>query len=227
MTAQPTGEGLLYVASNVAPEVYGPFTEWCDTVHHFDTMRIDGFLSMRRFEQVDAVLAPGETEFRLLTLYQVAQPGDADFSTPAYARHLASYAPPPPGVAETTTYERTIFRRLVPSPGSQPVGAAVVTLLARAPADDAAVVPALEAVVTAAGRVAGFLGACVVGEEGSPGAPVARWAVIVDVEDVDSGRALLDAVSPLEVGGRRSSLQLFRQVFPAAGVLLRDRQVLA
>jgi hypothetical protein len=227
MTAQPTGEGLLYVASNVAPEVYGPFTEWCDTVHHFDTMRIDGFLSMRRFEQVVGVLAPGEEEFRLLTLYQVAEPGDADFSTPAYARHLASYAPAPPGVAETTTYERTILRRLAPSPGSQPVGAAVVTLLVRTSPSDGDVVPALEAVVTAARTVAGLLGACIAVEEGSHGSPVARWAVIIDVEDVHAGRAVLEALSPLDVGGRRSSLQLFRQVFPKAGVLLRDRQVVA
>ena len=109
ITDQPIGKGVLYVLSTVEPQAYQPFTDWCNTIHHFDTMRIEGFLSLRRFELVSGVVAPGVTDYQLLTLYQVADPGDADFSTEAYQHHTATYTPPPDGVVGHIIFERGVF----------------------------------------------------------------------------------------------------------------------
>jgi hypothetical protein len=210
---QPIGTAVLYVSSNVEPDVLPAFNDWCDSVHHFDTMRIEGFLSLRRFELVEGA-ADGDTpEFRLLTLYQVAEPGDAAFDTPSYARHTASYAPPPPGVVDHITFERTVYERVRPGPtGTQPVGEFCVTLVG----DDGRW---LEDAAGLATMLPGVLNAHRVAND-------ARGALLVDVADVDAGRAVLAALGEVEHAGRRRSLQLFRQVFPPSGVLLRDRQVL-
>src|ERR1019366_7628684 len=84
---QLIGAAVLYVSSNVAPAFHAAFSEWCDTIHHFDTMRIEGFLSLRRFELVEGSADGDAPEFGVLTLYQVASANDADFDTPSYARH--------------------------------------------------------------------------------------------------------------------------------------------
>lgn len=207
---QPIGAAVLYVSSNVAPEVHAAFSEWCDTIHHFDTMRIEGFLSLRRFELVDGMTDGDAPEFRLLTLYQVERAGDADFSTPSYARHTATYTPPPPGVTDHITFERTVYERVGGrGSGTQPVGSALVTLVG---ADG-------EWLDDAAARVAGRAGVLnthrVAGEAGG--------VLLVDVTDVDAGRPVLAALREVDGGGRRRSVQLFGQVFPERGVLVRDR----
>ena len=129
ITQQPIGRAVLYVSSNVRTEVHDAFNAWCNSIHHFDTMRIEGFLSLRRFELVSGVVAPGITDYQLLTLYQVADPGDADFSTEAYQHHTATYTPPPDGVVGHIIFEREVFARAeAPAKATQPVGSAVVSL---------------------------------------------------------------------------------------------------
>src|SRR4051812_23109509 len=80
---QPVGGAVLYVSSRVAPEAHKAFSEWCDAVHHFDTMRVDGFLSLRRFERL-ALVGDAAEGFPLLTLYQVEDAIAADPSGPSY-----------------------------------------------------------------------------------------------------------------------------------------------
>ena len=129
ITDQPTGKGVLYVLSTVAPEAHQPFSEWCNTIHHFDTMRIEGFLSLRRFELVAGVVAADVPDYQLLTLYQVTDPGNADFTTESYRQHTATYTPPPDGVVDHITFEREVFTRVVDSRGqTQPVGSACVCI---------------------------------------------------------------------------------------------------
>ncbi len=209
---QPIGTAVLYVSSNVAPEVIAAFNEWCDTVHHFDTMRVEGFLSLRRFELVDGMTDGDTPEFRLLTLYQVAKPGDAAVDTPSYARHTATYTPAPPGIVDRITFERTVYERVgTTDADTQPVGAACVTLVG----EDG---QWLEDAARVAAAIPGVLNAHHVASD-------ERGALLVDVEDVAAGRNALAALGSVDHGGRRRSLQLFRQVFPAHGVLLRERKV--
>jgi hypothetical protein len=51
--------------------------------------------------------------------------------------------------------------------------------------------------------------------------------LFVDVETRDDGAKALSSLDEVEHRGSRRSLQLFEQVYPEAGVLVRDRQVLA
>jgi hypothetical protein len=215
ITDQPIGRGVLYVSSNVRPEAHAAFTEWCDSIHHFDTMRIDGFLSLRRFELVDGITEPGAHEYRLLTLYQVNDPGDADFSTPAYQQHTATYAPPPDGVTDGIEFERHVLRRRgdPPNGATQPVGRACVSLVG---VDG----PWLADAVSVATGCDGALNAYVADGD-------AFAVLLVDVETAEQGAAVLSALSGVPHGGSRRSLQLFAQVFPNAGVLVRDRVVVA
>jgi hypothetical protein len=209
---QPIGNAVLYVSSNVAPEAHARFSEWCDTIHHFDTMRIEGFLSLRRFELVEGVTDGDTTEFRLLTLYQVAEAGNADFSTPSYAQHTATYTPPPDGVTDHITFERTVYERVgARTADSQPVGAACVTLVG----EDGDWLAEAAAAVT--GRPGVLNAHRVAGEAGG--------VLLVDVEDVDAGRAALAVVAGVDHGGRRRSAQLFAQVYPSSGVLVRDHRL--
>jgi hypothetical protein len=209
---QPIGTAVLYVSSNVAPSVHAAFSDWCDRIHHFDTMRIDGFLSLRRFELVEGTTDGGTPEFRLLTLYQVAKAGDAAFDTPSYAAHTATYAPPPPGVVDHIAFERTVYERVDPGKATtQPVGEACVTLVG----EDG---PWLAEALDVARAVPGVLGAYRVAAHGA-------GVLLADVVDVAAGRAALAALSEVDHGGKRRSLQLFGQVFPARGVLVRDREV--
>jgi hypothetical protein len=212
VTDQPIGRAVLYVVSNVRPEAHAAFTHWCDSIHHFDTMRIDGFLSLRRFELVDGSVEPGEREYRLLTLYQVADAGDADFSTPAYQQHTATYAPPPEGVTDGIEYERHVLRRREHTDrASQPVGDACISVVG---VDG----PWLKDAAARAAGCDGTLNAYVV--DGDDCA-----VLLVDVESREQGAAVLSALSDVPHGGCRRSLQLFAQVFPRTGVLARDRVV--
>jgi hypothetical protein len=208
---QPIGTAVLYVSSRVRPEVADAFDTWCDTVHHFDTMRIDGFLSLRRFELVEGLVGDGVVEYPLLTLYQVEKAGDADFSTPSYAHHSATYTPPPPGVVDGIEFERAVYERDdVSGARTQPVGSACVTLIGTPG-------PWIADAQSDASRSPGVLNSYVVtGDE--------RSVLLIDVEDEHQGRELFARLAPLDHAGGRRSLQLFRQVFPAAGVLLRDRE---
>jgi hypothetical protein len=175
-------------------------------------MRIDGFLSLRRFELVDAV-GPASA-FDLLTLYQVADPADADFGSPAYLRHSASYTRPPAVVDGAVSFERTIYRRAEPWPEpTQPVGAAVLT----ASGGDAADAAPLRRMLTDAVGHPGVLAAYLL----EPAQAGAGPALVIDAVDVATGAEALAQLVP-DPGVR---LALFRQVFPAAGVLLRDRVV--
>lgn len=211
VTQQPTGRAVLYVSSDVAPDVFDAFSTWCDTIHHFDTMRIDGFLSLRRFQLVDGVVDNDGPAFSTLTLYQIEDAENANFSTPAYMHHSATYTPPPDGVVDGITFERTIYGREQPSPSdTQPVGAACVTLVG---ADGAW----LDAAASAVRDTPGFLNAYRVAND-------ERAVLFVDVDDVDAGRAVLAKLRTFGVGAERRSVQLFHQVFPAEGVLLRDRR---
>lgn len=210
---QPIGTAVLYVLSTVEPEAFPSFSEWCDTIHHFDTMRVDGFLSMRRFVLLDGSSADGVADFDLLTLYQVEQSEHADFSTPSYARHSASYTPPPPGVVDHITFERTVYERAdVPDSTTQPVGGACVALVGEEG-------PWLSAAADASAVLPGFLNAYRVSN-------TERSLLLVDVENDEAGRAVLAATAAIDHHGARQSVRLFTQVFPATGVLLRDRAFL-
>src|SRR5688572_28223838 len=214
ITEQPIGRAVLYVSSNVAPEAHRAFSQWCDSIHHFDTMRIDGFLSLRRFELVTGTTAPGTPEYRMLTLYQVADARDADFSTPSYEQHTATYSPPPDGVVDHITYERQVLDRV------EDTGAAV-QLVGRA-------------CISAVGEDGAWIDEAAALTGGCPGVLQAhrvegagRAVLLVDVEAVDDGRRVLDAISTVDHGGSLRSLQLFEQVFPPVGVLGRDRKFLS
>jgi hypothetical protein len=215
VTEQPIGNAVLYVSSNVRPEVHGAFSEWCDSIHHFDTMRIEGFLSLRRFEFVKGSVAAGVKEFGLLTLYQVADAQNADFSTPAYQEHTATYTPPPEGVTDGIEYERHVLMRAQrPAPGTtQSVGEACISVVGQPGAW-------LDDVMATVGRCDGVLGAHRVDGED-------RSIVLIDLENVDDGDAALAALDAIPDEGRRGAVQLFRQVFPESGVLVRDREILA
>jgi hypothetical protein len=208
---QPIGTAVLYVSSSVRPEVVEAFNTWCDTVHHFDTMRIDGFLSLRRFELVEGHGAGDVTRYPLLTLYQVEKVGDADFNTPSYAHHSATYTPPPPGVVDGIEFERTVYEREdVSGARTQPVGAVCITVLS----------PTATATTEAraiASRSPGVLNAYVVKDD-------QRSVLLIDVEHEHEGRALFAELAQADSRGERS-VHLFRQVFPPDGVLLRDREI--
>jgi hypothetical protein len=211
-TQQPTGRAVLYVSSNVAPDVFDAFSNWCDTIHHFDTMRIEGFLSLRRFQLLDGVVDSGGPEFATLTLYQVEEPSNADFSTPAYVHHSATYTPPPDGVVDGITFDRTIYERDQPSPGNtQSVGAACVTLVG---ANGLWLDEAAKSVEHAPGVLNIYR---VANDE--------RSVLFVDVDDEVSGRVVLSRLQAFDAGAKRQSVQLFNQVYPTYGVLLRDREL--
>lgn len=213
VTQQPTGGAVLYVSSNVAPDVFDAFSEWCDRVHHFDTMRIDGFLSLRRFQLVDGVVDGDAPVFGTLTLYQIEDAANADFSTPAYQHHSATYTPPPDGVVDGITFERTIYVRDARSTGdAQPVGTACITLVGAAG-------PWLDEAADAVRDAPGLLNAYRVAND-------ERAVLFVDVEDVATGHAVLSTLRSATGGAPRRSVQLFHQVFPAEGVLVRDRRFL-
>jgi hypothetical protein len=215
ITDQPVGRAVLYVCSNVRPEVHDSFSNWCDSVHHFDTMRIEGFLSLRRFELEAGSVETGVTEYRLLTLYQIAEPEAADFSTPAYRHHTATYVPPPPGVVDGIEFERHILVRRADDAvsGTQPVGEACISLTGAPGAwlDDAA---------TLARRGDGVLSAYRV--DGGD-----MSVLLVDLDSRRDGPAVLSALDGVDHGGARRSLQLFAQVYPQAGVLGRDRTIIS
>ncbi len=172
-------------------------------------MRIEGFLSLRRFELVEGIADDGGPEFGVLTLYQVAKSGDAAFDTPSYAHHTATYTPPPPGVVDHIEFERAVYERAESTGGAtQPVGEACITLVG----EDG---PWLQDAVEIALATPGVLGAHrVIGET--------RGVTLVDVVDVPAGRAAFAALREAGHGVGRRSLQLFRQVFPERGVLVRD-----
>ena len=78
--------------------------------------------------------------------------------------------------------------------------------------------PWLDHAAAAASNAAGFLNAYRV-------ADAERAVLLIDVEDETAGRdgRVLDSV---EHSAQRHSVQLFNQVFPSTGVLLRDREFL-
>jgi hypothetical protein len=198
----------------VAPEAKPAFNEWCDTAHHFDVMQVDGFLSLRRLELVEGTTDGDMPEFRVLTMYQLAKPGDAAPDSPSYARHNATSVPPPAGMFDHVTFERTVYERVGSTDAETvPVGAACVSIVGEEG-------PWLEDAAHVAAATPGVLST-------SHLATDERGALLVDVDDVTAGRVVLAALDAVDHGGRRRSLQLFRQVFPGHGVLLRDRQIRA
>lgn len=215
ITDQPIGSAVLYVLSNVQPHAHAAFTEWCNSIHHFDTMRIEGFLSLRRFELVTGTVEPGVTQYRLLTLYQIADRGVADFSTPAYQQHTATYTPAPEGVTDGIEFERHVMRRRQAVAGrtTQPVGEACVSLVGSAG-------PWIEHAANASVGLPGVLNAHLVDGDD-------RSALLVDVESSTQGADVLSMLSNMEHGGQRQSVQLMAQVFPRVGVLGRDRHVIS
>jgi hypothetical protein len=214
ITDQPIGKGVLYVLSTVEPQAHQPFTNWCNTIHHYDTMRIEGFLSLRRFELVTGIVAPGVTDYQLLTLYQVADPGDADFSTEAYQHHTATYTPPPDGVVGHIVFEREVFTRAeAADQPTQPVGTACVCI-------DGTAGPWLDQAVAVAGAQPGTLNVQLLENDD-------HGLVIVDVETVDDGHAIFSAFKRFADKAGFGALRLFEQVYPERGVLVRDRAVVA
>lgn len=209
---QPIGGAVLYVSSTVDDEAALAFDEWCNTIHHFDTMRIPGFLSLRRFRLIDGTTEGGGPEYRLLTLYQVEDAAAADMTTPAYEAHTASYTPPPPGVTDHIIFERTVYDRRISGGSTQTVGAAMVSL----GGEDGAWLDHAEASLPALGGVLSTTRL-----QGDAGA-----VLLVDVADVDTGLAVLDGLSGIDHRGQRRWAHLFEQVFPETGVLARDRMLL-
>lgn len=209
---QPTGGAVLYVTSTVAPEAVEDFTRWCDSIHHHDTMRVDGFISLRRFDLVEGVARPDRVHHRLLTLYQVRSAGDADFTTESYARHTATYTQPPSSVEGNVAFERQIYERTEPGDGGeQPVGEACITLTApRGFSTDAA--------ASLAATADGFLNAYQVRSDD-------EVVLIVDCESVGAAAALYRQLQDRSSLEEIYSLGLFRQSFPRAGVLLRDQVI--
>jgi hypothetical protein len=215
ITDQPTGRGVLYVLSTVAAEAHRPFSEWCDTIHHFDTMRIEGFLSLRRFELVTGIVAAGVPDHQLLTLYQVTEPDNADFSTESYRQHTATYTPPPDGVVDHITFEREVFARVDDDNrgNTQPVGRACVCI-------DGTTGDWLDHASTTARAHAGVLNTQRLARDD-------HGLVIIDVETVDDGHAVFAALKGTTDDAGFRALRLFEQVYPQYGVLVRDRVVIA
>lgn len=208
---EPIGNAVLYVGSNVAPGAKPDFDTWCNTIHHFDSMRIEGFLSLRRFEEIDGRVRNGHPRFSLLTRYQVEHPENANFDTPSYRRHSATYAPAPDGVTDQIEFERTVYTRVNgPTSGTQSVGEACASLLG------------------AEGRWLDEAARAFAGRDDVLGVTRLRaedrGAVLIEIDRSASAARVMHEVEAHVDPDAFVSLQTFRQVFPKSGVLLRDRQ---
>jgi hypothetical protein len=241
---QPIGRALLHLLSDLTAEV-DAFTRWCDTVHHAEALEVDGFVSGRRFELVPGYRYAAAAGARFLTAYQLADEHVLD--TDSYRDHVARTTPAPPGVMESLTYTRTIYRERYPdggwlSPdgtverGDQPIGAAILHVMMDVePAWDAELnawyaeehLPALL-------EVPGMLGARRYVDANWPSGGVTdadgrhQYLAVYELvapEVVDSEEyAKAAAMSP-----RTADLaphisfysQVYRQVFPASGALTR------
>lgn len=209
-TDEPIGTAILYVESTVAPQALKDFTNWCNSIHHFDTMRIEGFLSMRRLETVASHMAPGMKRHELLTLYQVIDASAADFTTPAYMRHTETYVRPPSGVAGNIDFQRSIYLRVPPVVDTtQRIGRAMITI--RTYGSDANSGPDQPAMPQG-----DILSAYRIRDASMAG-------LVINCIDLSEGQKVYDQILAAEHTVANSSVQLFSQAFPARGVLLRDR----
>lgn len=211
-TDEPTGGAVLYVESTVAPHALDDFSNWCNSIHHFDTMRIEGFLSLRRFDLVDGRMAPGMKRYELLTFYQVADSSAADFTTPAYRQHTATYVRPPESVDGNIDFQRSIYDRAeIPADRTQRVGNAMITI--RNYQRDTHGRPRYPEVP--AGDVLSAYG---IHGEGMSG-------LVINCSELSGAeRIYADILHGGGAGTDNATVQLFRQIFPARGVLLRDRE---
>lgn len=211
-TDEPTGGAVLYVESTVAPHALDDFSNWCNSIHHFDTMRIEGFLSLRRFDLVDGRMAPGMKRYELLTFYQVADSSAADFTTPAYRQHTATYVRPPESVDGNIDFQRSIYDRAeIPADRTQRVGNAMITI--RNYQRDTHGHPRYPEVP--AGDVLSAYG---IHGEGMSG-------LVINCSELSGAeRIYADILHGGGAGTDNATVQLFRQIFPARGVLLRDRE---
>lgn len=210
-TNEPIGRAVLYVESTVASQALEDFNNWCNSIHHFDTMRIQGFLSLRRFELVDARMASTEKLYKILTFYQIADSTAADFTTPEYRRHTATYVRPPEGVEGNIDFQRTIYERSeVPRSETQRVGNAMITIRSYQTNENARP----RHPQCPSGNV---LSAYKIHGENTAG-------LVVNCEDLQSAKEIYQGI--LDGGDRvdSSTVQLFQQVFPGRGALLRDRR---
>lgn len=210
-TDEPVGRAMLYVESTVAPHALEDFSNWCNSIHHFDTMRIEGFLSLRRFELMDAWMAPNTKRYEILTFYQVADCTAADFTTPAYLQHTATYVRPPESVDGNIEFERSIYERSeVPAGKTQKVGNAMITIRNyQAGANGQR--PCLRI------PMGDILSAYGIRDERMSG-------LVINCGEFQEARRIYEDILNDEAGIDNSTIQLFRQIFPARGVLLRDRK---
>lgn len=209
---EPIGRAVLYVESTVAPQMLEAFNTWCNSIHHFDTMRIKGFLSMRRFGLVEASMAPAAKSYRILTFYQIADSSAADFSTPEYRQHTTTYVRPPAGVEGNIDFQRTIYERSdVPEQDVQAVGGALVAIRSY-PCGETKKRPPHPRCPP--GNV---LSVYRIHDDSTAG-------LIINCEDLASARAIYRSALDDSELVSCSTVQLYEQVFPERGALLRDRR---
>lgn len=207
---QPTGGAVLYVQSRVQDRARAAFDDWCNAIHHFDTMRIDGFLCLRRFERIESIGVP--SPFDLLTLYQLRDVAVADFDSAAYRAHTASYTKPPAVVDGAVSFQRAIYRRTDVTGERQAIGHALASIAA---SSEEAIDAATAVVAVAAGTITSTRLALADG-------PGHDRLLVVEVVDEPAATGLVDLLHH-ELDGAAIEIAAFRQVFPERGVLLRDR----
>jgi hypothetical protein len=114
---QPIGQGLLHLQSDLSdPAVEPDFTRWCNEIHHATVLRLDGFLSLRRYERVPGYRFAAPDGARFLTVYQLATPDAVD--SEAHLEHLRAGTHLPEHVAAVLTFLRTIYGQCFPEVGS-------------------------------------------------------------------------------------------------------------
>jgi hypothetical protein len=229
MVEQPVGSGILYVLSDVEPRYEGAFTQWCNDVHHFETMEVEGFLSLRRFERI---FSDTDFAFRLLTLYQLEDPSAA--AGDSYHKHSETYTPIPEGVLDGLSFGRAILEAVSPVlPGTsgtvardrQTVGSDVLSVLVGPTHGEAASRWLADSVAPPVCARPGVLSARVFAAVDDN--EIVRYLLQVELEskaDLEQLVGIVHASEPPNgVGG--VACVAYRQVFPTEGTLLRDRRI--
>lgn len=210
-TDEPIGRAVLYVESTVAPQALEDFNNWCNTIHHFDTMRIEGFLSLRRFKLIDDRMAPGMKRHELLTFYQVVDGTAADFTTPAYRQHTATYVRPPESVDGNIEFQRSIYERSeAPVSKTQKIGNAMIAIRNyQNVANERPHHPKVP--------VGSILSAYRIHDERMSG-------LVINCGGLQDAKKMYTKILDDGADIANSSVQLFQQIFPTRGVLLRNRE---
>jgi hypothetical protein len=120
--SRPTGDALLYLATEIESEVENDFNLWCEG-HVKDNLSLPGFLGARRLHKQAEFTGVGECP-TYLTAYDLESAGAIE--TEAYANHDTSM---PAAFSGRFQFSRMLFRAIGSDPdvaGRQTRGAAIL-----------------------------------------------------------------------------------------------------